>query len=55
MPMPFFVDSNGVPLVIDKPKPQLEAVEIFVEEPLHVIAARQHAKDSTKRDTNKES
>ena len=44
------VTPEGVPMVDDKPPtPTPEAEDL----PLHVIAARQHAKDSTKKDTNK--
>jgi len=46
------VDHEGRPFTIDTPTPTPPEVEVS-EEPLHIIAARQHAKDSTKRNTNK--
>jgi hypothetical protein len=50
MSQPFFVDQTGRPLDDYKHTITTE-VEPFVEEPIHIIAARQHAKDSTKKDT----
>jgi len=50
------VDHNGRPLTNESVSTRIPDVGTFVEEdPLHVIAARQHAKDSTKKDTNKQS
>ena len=49
------VDNHGRPLVFETLKPHSSQVESFVEESLDVLAARQHAKDSTKKDTNKQS
>jgi hypothetical protein len=46
MPPLFIVSSDGVPLVLDKPKPPTPLVEVE-EEPLWQVAAEQHAKDST--------
>jgi hypothetical protein len=53
MPALALVDWNGRVLsdTKDTPTPSPE-VEVS-EEPLHIVAARQHAKDSTKKDTNK--
>ena len=45
------VSPEGVPVDLEAKAPNPTQVE--TEEPLHVIAARQHAKDSTKKDTNK--
>jgi len=45
MPPLFFVSPEGVPYIPTTKTPTTE-VETK-EEPLHVIAARQHAKDST--------
>ncbi len=46
MPPLVIVDEYGNPLMWNKPKPP--TVEVL-EEPLHVKAARQHAKDSTSK------
>lgn len=54
MSQPFFVDQTGRPLEDYKHTTPSTEVETFVEEPIHVIAARQHAKDSTKKDTDKQ-
>ena len=48
------VDQNGRTLTDDKPATPAPVVENYQQDdPLHVIAARQHAKDSTRKDTNK--
>jgi hypothetical protein len=45
------VSHDGRVLSDTKDTPTSTEVETFVEEPIHIIAARQHAKDSTKKDT----
>jgi hypothetical protein len=51
------VDNNGRTLTTDKPATPTTVVEEHQEDdlPLDVVAARQHAKDSTKKGTNKQS
>ena len=46
------VDHEGRVLDLDKKTPTSSQIETS-EEPLWKVAARQHAKDSTKTDTNK--
>jgi hypothetical protein len=45
------VTPDGVPIDLDKKTPTPSQADTS-EEPLHVIAARQHAKDSTKKGSN---
>ena len=48
------VDHEGRVLDLDKKTPNPSQVEVS-EEPLYLIAERQHKKDSTKTDTNNKS
>lgn len=47
------VDHEGKLLVENTPQSQSPEVETLVEEPLWKVAAREAAKQSTKKDTNK--
>ena len=47
MSIPFFVDHNGVPLEWQRSQPAVGDVEP-PEEPLHIVAAREAARQSTK-------
>ena len=48
------VTPEGEVVTIEKHTTPTPEVEEQHEDPLYVIAARQHAKDSTKKDTNNE-
>jgi hypothetical protein len=53
MPKLALVTSDGQVVITDKPATHANEVEEHQEYPLHVIAERQHAKDSTKKQVNK--
>ncbi len=49
--LPVLITPEGRVVTTDTPTTPAIGVEPFVEESLDVIAAKQHAKDSTKKDT----